>query len=102
MIVLPARSVHFPYLLSAALCLATPPESELLISTGFKSTARLAGSSPTMMLDIFLSNPDNILTSLGHFKTILAEFENALREMDESRLKQLFMDAQTKYHQLLD
>jgi prephenate dehydrogenase len=93
---------HFPYLLSSALCLATPAESKLLISTGFGSTARLAGSSPAMMFDILTSNRDNVLNSMTSFKEKLAEFETALRDNDENKLKELINQSYSKYQQLIN
>lgn len=96
-----AEISHFPYILSAALSLSTSTQSKSLISTGFKSTARLAGSSPTMMLDILLSNPDNVLNAISAFKLILAEFENALKNQDVDRLSALIQQANTKYNGLI-
>jgi prephenate dehydrogenase len=93
---------HFPYLLSSALCLATPLESKVLISTGFGSTARLAGSSTAMMIDILMSNRDNILNSLALFKEKMSDFETALLANDENKLKELIYQANSKYQQLIN
>ena len=93
---------HFPYLLSAALCLSTPLESKLLISTGFKSTARLAGSSNEMMMDIMNSNRDNILKTMAAFKEQLGAFETALNNNDEESLRELMARAAFKYQQLIN
>ncbi|MCE1253775.1 MAG: prephenate dehydrogenase [Anaerolineae bacterium] len=93
---------HFPYLLSAALCLSTPLESKLLISTGFKSTARLAGSSNEMMLDIMSSNRDNVLNAMAAFKNELSAFEKVLQDENEEALKELMARAAFKYQQLIN
>jgi prephenate dehydrogenase len=96
-----AEISHFPYVLSAALSLSTSPKSKSLISTGFKSTARLAGSSPAMMLDILTSNSDNVLKSISEFKLILQNFETALQNQDITQLSTLIQHANKEYNDLI-
>ena len=73
-----AATSHLPYLLSNALAACTPLESASLIGPGFRSTARLALSSPRMMLDILITNRENIIASLENYRAQLAILENAL------------------------
>ena len=97
-----AESSHFPYVVAAVLCQSTHLESKPLISSGFKSTARIAGSSLIMMLDILLTNPENVLNSIVEFKSVLDQFEAALLNKDSEKLAQLIQNANEKYHALIE
>lgn len=63
-----------------------------LAASGFRDTSRLAASDPDMMLDIFLTNPENILGAMRTFRQqfdrlyalIEAGEEAALREYIEA------------------
>ncbi len=77
---------HLPYLLAAALTQATPPEAAALVGPGFRSSTRLAGSSPAMMLDILTTNRGPVLEALSRFRAALDELETALRQ-DEAALQ---------------
>ena len=97
-----AETSHFPYIIASALSLATHTESKPLISTGFRSTARIAGSSPEMMLDILLTNPGNVLKSIFEFKSILDQFENAILKKDTEKLEKLIQQVNEKYSILIE
>ena len=96
-----AETSHFPYVVAAALCQSTHMESKPLISTGFKSTARIAGSSPAMMLDILLSNPDNVLDAISKYKEILQNFEIAIQNQDADQLSALIQQSRQQYNDLV-
>ncbi len=81
-----AATSHLPYLLSLALKQATPSEAAPLIGPGFRSTTRLAGSNPTIMLDILLTNRQAVLQALTRFQDRLNALESALRLADEATL----------------
>ncbi len=81
-----AATSHLPYLLSVALALATPSEAAPLVGPGFRSTSRLASSSPGMMSDILYTNRDNTLLAFDRFRTQLDALEAALRDMDEAAM----------------
>jgi prephenate dehydrogenase len=91
-----AASSHFPYLVSVALALATPEEAAPMIGPGFRSTTRLASSSPSMMLDILTSNRKNVLQAIKQFQATLLSIEKLLSESDEDRLKDLMDQAVKK------
>ena len=59
-----AATSHFPYLMAAALVLATPSDAAPLVGSGFRSTARVAGSSVPMMMDILTTNRANVLAAI--------------------------------------
>lgn len=82
-----AATSHVPYLLANALALATPVECKELVGPGFRSTSRLAGGFTPMMLDVLLTNRDNVLEALGRFRGELDGLETALRQGDEAGLR---------------
>ncbi len=73
-----AATSHVPYLLSAALSLATPEEAAPLVGTGFRSAARLAASSPAMMMDILVTNREAVL---GALQRVQAEVEGLSQQL---------------------
>lgn len=75
-----AHTSHLPYLLAAALSLSLPEQSTPLAGPGIRSTARLAGSSVTMMSDILHTNRENVLQALHGLRLQLDGLEQALRE----------------------
>ncbi|HLF89808.1 MAG TPA: prephenate dehydrogenase/arogenate dehydrogenase family protein [Anaerolineales bacterium] len=90
-----AHTSHLPYLLAAALAHATPEETAPLTGSGFRSTARLAGSSPHMMSDVLMTNRAPILRALARFRTSLDQLETQLRDNDPS-LKTTLTEAQIR------
>lgn len=96
-----AQTSHFPYLAAAALCLVTSMDSKPLVSSGFKSTSRLAGTSLSMIRDILLTNPDNVLDSITRYKEILNDIETILKEKDTTQLNAILEEARRKYLSLI-
>ncbi|RPI23863.1 MAG: prephenate dehydrogenase [Chloroflexota bacterium] len=74
-----AATSHLPYLVASALALATPVEAAPLVGPGFRSTTRVAASSPEVMVDIVRSNADHILAALGRFRDEIDRMEQALK-----------------------
>ena len=81
-----AATSHLPYLLAIALAAATPLEAAPLVGPGFHSAARLAGSPPEVMLDILLTNREQILVAAGRFqerlRTLIALLEGSTDSKD--------------------
>jgi prephenate dehydrogenase len=73
-----AATSHLPYLVASALAASTPTEAAPLLGPGFRSTARLAGSSTEMMLDVLLTNRSQVLTALKRFRANLDRLEENL------------------------
>lgn len=75
-----AATSHLPYLVANALAAATPLEAAPLIGPGFRSTTRVSGSPPEMMLDILLTNREAILAAARRFQegfsSLLSLLEN--------------------------
>lgn len=97
-----AATSHFPYLLTAALVLSTPPDAAPLIGSGFRSTARIAGSSVPMMMDILTTNRANVLAAIARMKEALNGLEAALREPEsEQELAEALSKARERYQALV-
>ncbi len=97
-----AATSHFPYLLTAALVLSTPPDAAPLVGSGFRSTARVAGSSVPMMMDILTTNRANVLAAIVRMKEALNGLEAALRESEsEQELAEALSKARERYQVLM-
>ena len=92
---------HLPYLLSSALACATPAESAALIGTGFRSTARLAGTPAEMMLDVLATNRDNVRQSLARFRAELDALDELLAQGREDELAARLRSAARHYAELV-
>ena len=93
---------HFPYLLAAALVLSTPSDAAPLVGSGFRSTARIAGSSVPMMMDILTTNRANVLSAIARMKETLDGLESALRESaSEQELAEALSKARERYQALV-
>lgn len=89
---------HLPYLLAGALMRGAADERLWAISaSGFRDTARLAGSDPRMMLDILLTNREAVLDTLREVETELAAVREALARGDEAALAEWLSAAQVAY-----
>ena len=81
-----AATSHLPYLIASAFVLATPIEASPLVSSGFRSTSRLASSPASVMLPIMETNRENVLEAILRFREHLNEIESALSTGDFERL----------------
>lgn len=89
---------HMPYLVSATLMrLATGEEQWAISASGFRDTARLAGTNPRMMFDILLTNRDAILPILTAYQSDLAVVRHLLEQENESELMEWLAGAQVRY-----
>ncbi|MBE0698328.1 MAG: prephenate dehydrogenase [Anaerolineaceae bacterium] len=77
-----AATSHVPFLVANALAQATPFDAAPLIGPGFRSTARLAGSSAKMMADILETNGEYVKERIAQFKTFLERYEQLLEQKD--------------------
>ena len=95
-----AATSHLPYLLSSALAHATDGDAAPLVGPGFRSSARLAGTPSSMMLGVLLSNADNVLSSITHFRQSLDLIESALLDENKDALKAVLDDARSQYQNI--
>ena len=93
-----ARISHLPYLLSATLAHAASPEgvSRQLAASGYRDTSRLAGSDPTMMLNILLTNATPLKAAIADSRAALDRLEQLLTAGNESGLRAWMEEARTR------
>jgi prephenate dehydrogenase len=93
-----ARISHLPYLLSATLTHAAAPQglSRQLAASGYRDTSRLAGSDPTMILNILLTNAPPIRAAIADARTALNTLDELLDTNDEAGLRHWMKEAQRR------
>ncbi len=92
-----AATSHAPFMIASAYARSTPVEAFPLVGPGFRSTARLAASSPIMMVDILQTNGDNIRCMLAQFREHLDHYEKLLEEKDFLTLAEEFQQGVDQY-----
>lgn len=93
-----AHVSHLPHITAYALANAVLASNDRniifdLASGGFRSTARLAKSSPEMWGPIFKQNQNYVVESLNLYIKHLEDFKNSLLDSDESRMYELMNNA---------
>lgn len=93
-----AHVSHLPHITAFALANAVLDSNDReiifdLASGGFRSTARLAKSSPEMWGPIFKQNQQYVVESLNVYINHLEEFKQSLLNTDESRMYELMKNA---------
>jgi prephenate dehydrogenase len=84
---------HLPYLLACALVATADattsrdPAAWEVVATGYRSTSRLAGSDVTMMIDILLTNRDEVLKASDTYQQRLSELVHLVETGDEDRMR---------------
>lgn len=96
-----AASSQVPYLIAAALALATPDEVSPIIGPGFVSASRLASSSPGMMLDVLLTNRREVIRSMARFREQLDLLELELSNPSAEQLHTSLARAAARHRLLL-
>jgi len=84
-----AFTSHLPYLLANALAGIVPEEATQFIGPGYRSTSRLASASPSIMLDILLTNRERVLEALHGCQQQVVLIESALAAGDFTTLASL-------------
>lgn len=82
-----ATTSHLPHVAAAALAAILQPEQQPLAASGFRDTTRIAAGDPDLWVAILLANRDAVLNSLGELAVSLQNFESAIRNNDDSRLR---------------
>jgi prephenate dehydrogenase len=84
---------HLPYLLACALVAtadattSADPAAWEIVAGGYRDTSRVAGSDVTMMLDILLTNRQEVLKAVGAYQAQLASLARLLEAGDEGDLR---------------
>ena len=85
---------HVPYLLACALVAtadattSADPAAWEIVAGGYRDTSRVAGSDVTMMLDILLTNREEVLRAVRVYEAQLASLARMLDAGDEARLQE--------------
>jgi prephenate dehydrogenase len=85
---------HLPYLLACALVATADattspdPAAWEIVAGGYRDTSRVAGSDVTMMLDILLTNREEVLKAVGAYQAQLASLVRSLEAGDERKLRE--------------
>ncbi len=93
---------HLPFALAVALVQNADEfarDDDLLFelaASGFRDTSRLAASDPAMMLDILLTNHDNIANAMRACSHRFSELANLIENRDEAALRTLLEGAMEK------
>lgn len=96
-----ASTSHLPYLSSNALAAITPTDAAPLVGSGFRSATRLSPSSLSMMLDIMMTNQQNILFHLSQFQTQLSKITEFIASGNEDELRKVLSSGANNYHTLV-
>lgn len=84
---------HLPYLLACALVstadatTSADPAAWEIVAGGFRDTSRVAGSDVTMMIDILLTNREEVLKALKVYQTQLRDLTRLVEAGDEGNLR---------------
>ena len=95
-----AATSHFPYLIASLLARATPAEVAPLVGPGFRSTTRLAATPLSIMLDILISNRENILHCSQRFRQAFDEMERLLAKQDYACLQDFLAFGNARHREL--
>ncbi|HSQ26605.1 MAG TPA: prephenate dehydrogenase [Anaerolineales bacterium] len=97
-----ASTSHLPYLAANALAAVTSPEAASLVGSGFRSTTRLSPSSLPMMLDIIMTNQENIMQNLSAYQQQLSLLSTLISAGDEDELGKVLTAGAENYHKLVN
>jgi prephenate dehydrogenase len=85
---------HLPYLLACALVAtadattSADPAAWEIVAGGYRDTSRVAGSDVTMMLDILMTNREDVLKAVRAYQAQLASLARSLEAGDEGDLRE--------------
>jgi prephenate dehydrogenase len=97
---------HLPYLLACSLVAtadtttSADPAAWKIVAGGFRDTTRVSGSDVTMMLDILLTNRDEILASCSAFQAQFGRLVRLLEQGDEAALRQALTTLRDKRREM--
>ncbi|HLE15166.1 MAG TPA: prephenate dehydrogenase/arogenate dehydrogenase family protein, partial [Anaerolineales bacterium] len=97
-----AATSHLPYLLANALAFSTPGEAAPLAGPGYRSTTRLAQTSPGMMLDVLMTNRENLLDASGRFRAHLDLLDELLQRGDFEALLAYLRRGTDRQHEIVE
>jgi len=96
-----ATTSHLPHVAAAALASLIDESNQQFTAGGFKDTTRVAGGDPDLWTAILSRNHRNVADSIAVLTQTLAEFQDAIADNDEGRIRKLLADGQ-RARQTLD
>ncbi|MFH1699707.1 MAG: prephenate dehydrogenase [Candidatus Zixiibacteriota bacterium] len=90
---------HLPYLMSIALTSLIGQQDSnsrsltKMLGGSFKSATRVAQSSPELSLDMFMSNRENVIKTIGQFSSELKKIKRLIESGNEIELKRIIKAA---------
>jgi len=99
---LTATLSHLPYLLSCGLVAtadavtSSDPAAWEIVAGGFRDTSRIAGSDIDMMIDVLLTNRQEICSAVAAFQGRLGQLAQSIAEEDESALREVLTKIRTE------
>jgi prephenate dehydrogenase len=84
---------HLPYLMACALVAtadattSADPAAWRIVAGGFRDTTRVAGSDVTMMTDILLTNPDEVLRALDVLQEQIRRLSRMVDSAEEEEMR---------------
>jgi len=93
---------HLPYLLACALVgtadatTSADPVVWEIVAGGFRDTSRVAGSDVTMMMDILLTNREEVLKALDTYQTQLRNLARLVEAGDEEEMRAVLSTIRAK------
>jgi prephenate dehydrogenase len=97
---------HLPFALAATLMTTADELAQaddllyVLAASGFRDTSRLAAGDVTMMLDILLTNGENVTAALRAYAHHLDELARLIDRQDEAALRVVLQDVAMKRRKL--
>jgi prephenate dehydrogenase len=101
-----AMTSHLPFTLASTLMTAADELAHAdgsvyaLAASGFRDTSRLAASDTTMMLDILLTNRENVVGVMRAYSRHLVALAELIDQQDETALRAILQDAAAKRRKL--
>ncbi len=105
--VLVSATSHLPYIVSSLLMAQVSFQEEKdplawrVSATGLKDATRLAGSNPAMMLEILMSNRDEIIRQIDGFQLEMETFKKRLVDRQDVTLLDWLGDVQQQHEDYL-
>lgn len=105
--VLVSATSHLPYIVSSLLMAQVSFQAEKdplawrVSATGLKDATRLAGSNPAMMLEILMSNRDEIIRQIDGFQLEMETFKKRLVDRQDVTLLDWLGDVQQQHEDYL-
>lgn len=104
-----AITSHLPHLIAFSIVdtadqLEDETKKEVITfsASGFRDFTRIAAGDPVMWRDIFLTNRDAVLESLGRFTEDLTALQRAIRKGDGAMLEETFARARAVRRSIID